>query len=58
MRAIAVPCVSIQSCWVTDWEGGLAGDDGDHRRIECEWDLFWGGRSDKRVGENALSGIA
>lgn len=58
VRAVAVACVSIQGCGVKGRERPLAGDDGDDRRIERKRCLFWGRRSDKRLGEEVFSRVA
>ena len=55
MRPITVPYVSIQGGGVIRRDGWLAGDDGDHRRIESEFYLLWIRRSDRGLVKNALS---
>jgi len=49
VRAVAIPCVSIQSRGIKRLDGWLVGGDGDLGGIER--DLFWRWRSDKRLGE-------
>lgn len=52
VRAVAIPCVSIQSCRIKRLDGRLVWGDGDLGGIER--DLFWRWRSDKRLGESEL----
>jgi len=52
VRAVAIPCVSIQSRGIESRGGWLVGGNGDLGRIKR--DLFWRWRSDKRLGEGEL----
>ena len=57
MRAIAIACVSIQSGGVKRRDGRLAGDYGNHGRIEGKWDLSRRRGYDKRGREDMLSRV-
>ena len=55
VRAVAIPCESIQSCGMKRRRRRLVGCDGDLGRIKR--DLFWRWRPDERLGEGELPGF-